>query len=87
MSLAPKKFLNETSNAVNEVIEGLLLTHPNKLQRLDGHDVVLLNPIPKQQKVHLLCGGGSGHEPCFGGYVGNGMLSGAVCGGVSYSNS
>lgn len=83
MSLVPKKFLNETANAVNEVIEGLLLTQPNRLQRLEGHDVVLMNPIPTQQKVQLLSGGGSGHEPCFAGFVGSGMLSGAVCGGVS----
>jgi dihydroxyacetone kinase len=84
MSLVvPKNFLNETANAVNEVIEGLLLTQPNRLQRLEGHDVVLLNPIPTQQRVQLLSGGGSGHEPCFAGFVGSGMLSGAVCGGVS----
>ena len=84
MSAAPKKFLNETSNAVNEVIEGLLLTYPNQLQRLAGHDVVLANPIPTHQRVRLLTGGGSGHEPCFGGWVGKGMLTAAVCGGVSH---
>mmetsp|Transcript_20446 Transcript_20446/g.29146 ORF Transcript_20446/g.29146 Transcript_20446/m.29146 type:complete len:609 (-) Transcript_20446:89-1915(-) len=87
MSVAPKKFLNETSNAVNEVIEGLLLTYPNKLQRLAGHDVVLANPIPNHQKVRLLTGGGSGHEPCFGGWVGKGMLTAAVCGGIFASPS
>jgi len=86
MVSAPKKFLNETANAVNEFIEGLLLTYPNKLQRLEGHDVVLLNPIPGRtstQKVCILSGGGSGHEPSHAGWIGNGMLTGAICGGVS----
>jgi len=83
----PKKFLNEPANAVEEFIEGLLLTYPNKLQRLENHHVVLAKPLNESQKVHILSGGGSGHEPSHAGWIGDGMLSGAILGGIFASPS
>ena len=81
----PKKFINDAESSVEEFIQGLLLTYPNRLQRLENHDVILANPLPKStQKVCILSGGGSGHEPSHAGWIGNGMLTGAVCGGVSF---
>mmetsp|Transcript_6161 Transcript_6161/g.7010 ORF Transcript_6161/g.7010 Transcript_6161/m.7010 type:complete len:85 (-) Transcript_6161:171-425(-) len=81
----PKKFINDAESSVDEFIQGLLLTYPNRLQRLENHDVILANPLPKlTQKVCILSGGGSGHEPSHAGWIGNGMLTGAVYGGVIF---
>lgn len=83
----PKKFLNPSSyNHVNEVIQGLLYERPNTLKKLANHNVVLQHPLPNR-KVHLLSGGGSGHEPAHAGYIGKGMLSGAILGNVFASPS
>lgn len=56
----PKKILNSAANSVSELIEGLLYTYPNTLQKLDNHNVLLSNPIPTDE-VCLISGGGSGH--------------------------
>jgi dihydroxyacetone kinase len=82
----PKKILNSPEAAVSEFISGLLLQYPNKLVKLENQDVILnanLNPA----KVQLLSGGGSGHEPSHAGWVGGGMLSGAIAGGMFASPS
>ena len=42
---APKKFINDPINAVSEMIEGLLLQFPNKLQKLQNHNVLLSSSI------------------------------------------
>ncbi|KAL9182824.1 hypothetical protein ACHAXT_004103 [Thalassiosira profunda] len=91
----PKKFLNDPSAAVDEFVAGLLLQYPNRLRKLAGHHVVLHSSFaaaagdahPNTQRVSLLSGGGSGHEPSHAGYVGNGMLSGAILGGIFASPS
>jgi dihydroxyacetone kinase len=82
----PKKILNDPQNAVDEFISGLLLQYPNRLQKLQNHHVVLA-AHPSPQQVQLLSGGGSGHEPSHAGWIGQGMLSGAVCGGIFASPS
>lgn len=86
MSVAPKKFINEPSEAVSEFISGLLLQYPNTLQKLANHDVILSTSID-YDKVNILSGGGSGHEPAHAGYIGKGMLTGAICGGIFASPS
>jgi len=83
----PKKIINDPSNAVSEFISGLLLQYPNKLVKLQNQDVILDASLVQKDRVHLLSGGGSGHEPSHAGWVGNGMLSGAVCGGMFASPS
>ena len=82
----PKKIINDSSTAVSEFISGLLLQYPNKLVKLQNQDVILDASLQKD-RVHLLSGGGSGHEPSHAGWVGDGMLSGAVCGGMFASPS
>eukprot|EP00594_Rhizosolenia_setigera_P011745 CAMPEP_0178964306 /NCGR_PEP_ID=MMETSP0789-20121207/15593_1 /TAXON_ID=3005 /ORGANISM="Rhizosolenia setigera, Strain CCMP 1694" /LENGTH=590 /DNA_ID=CAMNT_0020649045 /DNA_START=51 /DNA_END=1823 /DNA_ORIENTATION=+ len=77
-----KKIINDPSESVSEFIEGLLYQYPNTLQKLENHNVVLANPLVPGAKVHLLSGGGSGHEPAHAGYIGNGMLTGAILGGI-----
>ncbi len=76
-----KKFINDVENVENEMLEGIVLAHPEYVSRLEGFDV-LVRADKKVGKVALISGGGSGHEPAHGGYVGKGMLDGAVAGAV-----
>ncbi len=84
----PKQILNDPKQSVDEFIAGLLLQYPNRLQKLQNHHVVLAATPPCDgTAVQLLSGGGSGHEPSHAGWIGNGMLSGAICGGIFASPS
>lgn len=82
----PKKFINDPKDAVDELIQGMLLQYPNKLRKLQNHHVLLSSEI-NHEKVNLLSGGGSGHEPSHAGWIGKGMLTGAILGGVFASPS
>ena len=93
---AEKKFINVPTDSVKETIHGLLSAHPNTLSKLSIHDVVIhskFNPnspvydVSNFNKIALLSGGGSGHEPAHAGFIGDGMLSAAICGGVFASPS
>jgi len=75
-----KKFLNGVDNVVNEMLEGLVKASPS-LRRPEGLEVIVRRN-KKVGKVALVSGGGSGHEPAHAGFVGTGMLDGAVCGAV-----
>lgn len=82
------QFFNSKETLVTEAIDGLL-GGSNKLARLDGYPhikVVVRNDWDKQ-KVALVSGGGSGHEPAHAGFVGQGLLTAAVCGEVFASPS
>ncbi|PKD19992.1 dihydroxyacetone kinase [Salegentibacter salinarum] len=82
-----KFFINDAQDVVNEGIDGLL-TDPN-LTRLDNFPevkVVLQKELDKN-KVAVISGGGSGHEPAHAGFVGKGMLTAAVCGDIFASPS
>lgn len=83
----PKKIINDATHSVDEFIAGLLLQYPNRLVKLQNHHVVLTATPPTPGTVQLLSGGGSGHEPSHAGWVGPGMLSGAICGGIFASPS
>lgn len=76
-----KKFINDVANVENEMLEGLVAAHPEYVERLDGFDVIV-RADKKKDKVALVSGGGSGHEPAHAGYVGEGMLDAAVPGAV-----
>jgi hypothetical protein len=82
---AAKKLINQPDNVVDEAIDGLLLTSPG-LRRLEGYTVLVREKLDKS-KVAVVSGGGSGHEPSHGGWVGEGMLSAAVPGAVFASPS
>ncbi len=75
-----KKLINNPENVVNEMLEGIVKAHPEYVKRVEGADVLVR--ANKGDKVALVSGGGSGHEPAHGGYVGTGMLDGAVAGAV-----
>ena len=76
-----KKLINKVDDVEREMIEGLAKAAPKKLRKLDEGNIIVLTP-KKEGKVALVSGGGSGHEPAHGGYVGNGMLDCAVAGSV-----
>jgi dihydroxyacetone kinase-like protein len=76
-----KKIINRPEQVVEEMLSGMVAAHPEHLARLAGFDV-LLRSCPKENKVALVSGGGSGHEPAHAGYVGRGMLDAAVAGAV-----
>ena len=76
-----KKIINEPTQVVDEMLEGLSFMHDDLVQRLDGFDVIV-RKAEKTGKVGLISGGGSGHEPSHAGFVGDGMLSAAICGAV-----
>jgi dihydroxyacetone kinase len=80
--------LNAPDGFVDEMLGGLCEAHAG-LSRLAEHDVIVRTPCNSAAppRVALLSGGGSGHEPAHAGYVGVGMLSAAVCGGVFASPS
>ena len=77
-----KKLINEVDNIVNEMLDGMVAAYPQYVRRLEGLEV-LVRAGGSEGKVALISGGGSGHEPAHGGYVGKGMLDGAVAGAVS----
>ncbi|NVN04728.1 dihydroxyacetone kinase subunit DhaK [Asaia spathodeae] len=78
-----KRFFNTRETIVKEGLEGLLRSsYGADLCRLDGaEDIhVILRRDWQKERVAVLSGGGSGHEPAHAGFVGKGMLTGAVCG-------
>ena len=77
-----KKFVNDPEDIVPEALAGVAAAHPD-LVRVDlEHQLVLRADAPVQGKVALVSGGGSGHEPLHGGFVGAGMLDAACAGAV-----
>ena len=76
-----KKFINKVENVESEMISGLIKAYPDKIKKLDGYNVVV-RANKKQDKVAIITGGGSGHEPGYAGYVGEGMLDAVVAGNV-----
>ncbi len=84
-----KQFINAKETLVTDAIDGALRTADGKLARLDGypHIKVVVRTDWDRSKVALVSGGGSGHEPSHAGFVGQGMLTAAVCGDVFASPS
>ncbi|MEO0328550.1 MAG: dihydroxyacetone kinase subunit DhaK [Pseudomonadota bacterium] len=83
------QFVNKKEDIVTEAVDGIVAASGGKLARLDGYPhirVVIRNDWDKS-KVALVSGGGSGHEPAHAGFVGEGMLTAAVCGDVFASPS
>ncbi|NXA13688.1 TKFC cyclase, partial [Sapayoa aenigma] len=83
----PKKLVTSVSGCADDALAGLVSCNPG-LRLLQGHRVILRDDLPAiRGRVALLSGGGSGHEPAHAGYVGKGMLTGAVAGAVFTSPS
>ncbi|WP_019133825.1 dihydroxyacetone kinase subunit DhaK [Kallipyga massiliensis] len=74
-----KKLINVADNVVEEMIEGMVMAHPDRIKRVEGTNVLVRKDAPVD-KVAVISGGGSGHEPAHAGFIGRGMLDGAVPG-------
>ena len=77
-----KKLINGVDDVVRESLEGLAMAHPDLLKVHFDPTYVYRADAPVQGKVALISGGGSGHEPMHGGFVGAGMLAAACPGAV-----
>jgi dihydroxyacetone kinase-like protein len=76
-----KKLINDPADIVADALRGMAAAHPEL--RVDHQNrVVFRGDAPVQGKVGLVSGGGSGHEPMHGGFVGLGMLDAACAGEV-----
>ncbi|MCR4425138.1 MAG: dihydroxyacetone kinase subunit DhaK [Firmicutes bacterium] len=76
-----KKIINDPQRTVAEMLEGMAFAHGDLIRKLDNASV-LVRKAKRPDKVALISGGGSGHEPAHGGFVGRGMLDAAVAGEV-----
>jgi phosphoenolpyruvate---glycerone phosphotransferase subunit DhaK len=75
-----KKLINDPFDAVDEALEGFVAAHADIVELTEPRVVVRRNR--GNDKVGLVVGGGSGHEPAFVGYVGAGMADAAACGNI-----
>ena len=80
-----KKIMNTPESYVMDMCRGIALAHP-ELEFVEKYKIVKKKEI-NADKVTLISGGGSGHEPAHAGFVGTGMLDAAVCGDVFASPS
>ncbi len=77
-----KKLINVPEDVVREELEGMALAHPGLIRVHHEPNFILRADAPVQGKVGIISGGGSGHEPMHGGFVGLGMLDAACPGEV-----
>ncbi|TDD36543.1 dihydroxyacetone kinase subunit DhaK [Saccharopolyspora elongata] len=77
-----KKIINDPADVVAESLRGMAAAHPELLRVRTDPAVIVRTDAPVSGKVAVVSGGGSGHEPLHGGFVGPGMLSAAVPGAV-----
>jgi triose/dihydroxyacetone kinase / FAD-AMP lyase (cyclizing) len=84
-----KHFINERTAIVTEAVELAVLLGGGKVARLDGHPSikVVLRTDADPSHVAIVSGGGAGHEPAHAGFVGDGLLTAAVCGEIFASPS
>jgi dihydroxyacetone kinase-like protein len=77
-----KKLINRPEDVVKDALAGVAAAHGDRLRVFTGPDYIVRADAPVQGKVAIVSGGGSGHEPMHGGFVGPGMLDAACPGPV-----
>src|SRR5881398_2460206 len=77
-----KKLINKPDDVVKEALAGMLAAHSDLISVDIEQQVIVRKDAPKSGKVGVISGGGSGHEPMHGGFVGMGMLDAACPGAV-----
>ncbi|HUH20989.1 MAG TPA: dihydroxyacetone kinase subunit DhaK, partial [Gaiellaceae bacterium] len=77
-----KKLINKPDDVVTEALHGIAAAHPDLVNVQFDPNIIVRADAPVQGKVGLVSGGGSGHEPMHGGFVGMGMLDAACPGEV-----
>jgi len=75
-----KKLINGADDVLKDALDGIAAAHADL--NVDKKNRIIYRATPKKGKVALISGGGSGHEPLHGGFVGFGMLDAACCGEV-----
>lgn len=83
-----KRLINDGYDAVEEMLEGYSKAHADYVRLAPNDDrVILSNKMSEEPRVRIILGGGTGHEPLFLGYVGEGFGDAAVAGNVNTSPS
>jgi phosphoenolpyruvate---glycerone phosphotransferase subunit DhaK len=77
-----KKLINDPADVVKEALLGVEAAHSDRVRVDHDNKIIYRKDAPRQGKVGLISGGGSGHEPMHGGFVGLGMLDAACAGEV-----
>jgi phosphoenolpyruvate---glycerone phosphotransferase subunit DhaK len=77
-----KKLINDPADVVKDALLGIEAAHGDRVRVDHEQKIVYRKDAPRQGKVGLISGGGSGHEPMHGGFVGAGMLDAACAGEV-----
>src|SRR5205814_9504647 len=77
-----KKLINRAEDVVKEALAGMAAFHPELLHVDSANQIIVRANAPVRGKVGIISGGGSGHEPMHGGFVGQGMLDAACPGEV-----
>lgn len=77
-----KKIINDPNQVMSDMVAGLIAAFPKTLKQIPETAVIARKDSPSADKVGLVSGGGSGHEPAHAGYIGKGMLDAAVVGEV-----
>jgi dihydroxyacetone kinase-like protein len=77
-----KKFVNNPQNFVPEMLEGIALANPDTLRYEPEYNLIMRSDFPREDKVSIVQGSGSGHEPAHVMIVGKGMLDAACPGDV-----
>ncbi|HYO33238.1 MAG TPA: dihydroxyacetone kinase subunit DhaK [Nocardioidaceae bacterium] len=80
-----KKLINDPADVVKDALLGIEAAHSDRVRVDHEHSVIYRKDAPRQGKVGLISGGGSGHEPMHGGFVGLGMLD-AACAGAMFTS-
>jgi dihydroxyacetone kinase-like protein len=80
-----KKIINNPEAVVGEMLAGMVAAHPDYVKKLPDYNCLVYVAAPVANKVGIISGGGSGHEPAHAGYIGRGMLD-AVCNGNVFSS-
>ena len=79
--------INHPDDVIEELMAGYLIAYPEYIRRSNLHQRALIGKTTPNRKVSVLIGGGSGHEPAFIGYVGQGMADGVAVGNIFASPS
>jgi len=77
-----KKFMNDPKQFVPQMLKGIALANPDTLRYVPEYNLIMRADAPRQDKVSIIQGSGSGHEPAHVMTVGKGMLDGACPGDV-----
>src|SRR5512132_2589616 len=77
-----KKLINNPENVITEALKGMQLAYSDLIKVQYNPNFVMRADAPVKGKVGIISGGGSGHEPMHGGFVGKGMLDAACPGAV-----